>query len=249
MPTTEDSRVLDWLRRGAAVHDHAVLVASLRADLVTLGAMGVASCMEVVVAGADAGLRDHEHLLLLLAVALEDEALRTLKKEAGVLADLRGLFGAKELLLREGSDGGEDDHAAVPISQMLGRPVTLGERKSLARGSERAVLDRVLRDPSADVIRLVLGNPSITETDVVRLVARRPGVPEVLREVFVSLRWVARVDVRIALAKNPRTPSELALALLRVIPRAQLEEIATLGDLALVVRDTARRLCVRTMLH
>lgn len=230
------------------MHDHAVLVASLRADLIALGASGVASSFEVVASGADAGLRDHEHLLLLLAVAIEDDALATLKKEAGVLADLRGLFTARELLLREGA-AREDEKAQIPLAQLLARPVTLGERKSLARGQKRAVLDRVLRDPSPEVIRLVLANPAITESDVVRLVARRPGHPQVLREVFIALRWVARIDVRIALVKNPSTPTDLALALVRVVPRPHLEELASLADVPVSVRDAARRLCVRALLH
>jgi hypothetical protein len=249
MPATDDAKVLDWLRRAAAVHDPAILVTSIRADLVEIGPAGVARCLELVAAGADAGLRDHEHLLLMLAIAIEDDALLGLKREAGVLAALSGLFAARELLVRESLGSTDDEKAVVPIAQMLGRPVTLGERKSLARGAKRAVLDRVLRDPSADVIRLLLVNPMITETDVVRLVARRPGSAPVLREVFISLRWVTRVAVRIALVKNPSTPSELALAALRVVPRAQLDEIATIADLPLCVRDTARRLGVRTSIH
>lgn len=247
--TDDDARVLDWLKRTASVLDTAVLVASLRADLVAIGPRAAAAGFELVAAGADVGLHDHERLLLWLAVAMEDDALAPLKREAAVLAELDGLFVARDLLAREGVAKEDDGRRPVPVSQMLGRPVTLGERKSLARGRERAVLDRVLRDPSPDVIRLVLGNPAIRESDVVRLVARRPIAPEVLREVFLSLRFIARVDVRVALVKNPSTPTDVATATLRTVPRAQLAEVSTLAELPLVVRDTARRLATRAQVH
>ena len=71
-----------------------------------------------------------------------------------------------------------------------GRPLTLGERKSLARRPDRAMLDRLLHDPHPDVIRRLLRNPRLTEDDVVRLAARRPGRPEVL----VENRAVAALD-------------------------------------------------------
>ena len=52
-----------------------------------------------------------------------------------------------------------------------GRPLTLGERKTLARRRDRQLLGRVLRDPHPDVIQVLLGNPALTEEDVVRLAA------------------------------------------------------------------------------
>jgi hypothetical protein len=247
--STDDGRVLDWLKRTSAVPDHAVLVSSLRADCLAIGPSGTAASIEVVAEGADAGLRDHAHLLLMLAIALEDDGMRACKREAGVLAQLRGEFAARDLLLREPIDAQGDDKAKVPIAQMLGRAVTLGERKSLARGRQRAVLDRVLRDPSPDVIRLVLANPAVTEADVIRLVARRPGVADVLREVFIALRFILRMDVRVSLVKNPRTPTDLSLAVLRTIPRGHVEEVATLADVPVSVRDLARRIIARQPLH
>src|ERR1700722_10918407 len=63
-----------------------------------------------------------------------------------------------------------------------GRPLTLGERKSLAKKTDRNLLERLLGDPHPDVIRGVLRNPRLTEDDVVRFVARVPGRPELLSE-------------------------------------------------------------------
>jgi hypothetical protein len=94
-----------------------------------------------------------------------------------------------------------------------GRPLTLGERKSLARGGRRDLLQHLLRDPDAAVIRVLLGNPRLTERDVVFVAARRPVRGDVLRAVFDS-RWLAQYHVKRALAMNPYTPGDLAVRLL-----------------------------------
>ena len=83
---------------------------------------------------------------------------------------------------------------------------------------------------------------------------------EIVSDAFVRDGIVGRVediqdrgkgefDVRIALVKNPSTPTDLALALVRVVPRPHLEELASLADVPVSVRDAARRLCVRALLH
>lgn len=106
-----------------------------------------------------------------------------------------------------------------------GRPLTLGERKSLARKPDRRMFDRVLRDPHPDVIALLLQNPKLTEPDVVRLCSRRPGVPEVLSRVAASARWSLRPAVRRSLAMNPATPTAVTTALLPLLAADDLRAL------------------------
>jgi hypothetical protein len=63
--------------------------------------------------------------------------------------------------------------------------------------------------------------------------------PAALARVFASPRWVARVAVRRALASNPRTPADIALALVPMLARAELREIAADQRLAKAVRARA----------
>ena len=104
----------------------------------------------------------------------------------------------------------------LELPQRLGDEgwLTLGHRKSLARGSNRDNLDRLLRHPEAAVVPLLLQNPRITEDDVVRLAARRPADPQVQRQIFAASRWLARYRVKRALILNPHTPTEISLRLL-----------------------------------
>ncbi len=123
------------------------------------------------------------------------------------------------------ADAAAEEHRVPDYGR--GRPLTLGERKSLARKPDRRMFDRVLRDPHPDVIALLLQNPRLTEPDVVRLCTRRPGVPEVLSKVFANPRWSLRPAVRRALALNPTAPPSVVAA---VLPLLGPDELRALLD-------------------
>jgi len=120
-----------------------------------------------------------------------------------------------------------------------GRPLTLGERKTLARNSDRRLLDKALRDAHPDVIAEVLRNPRVTETDVARLCASPKARAEVLARVLASPKWAARLHVRRAIAMNPATPALLAQSLVPMLERADLREIAVNEKIAPSVRARA----------
>lgn len=124
-----------------------------------------------------------------------------------------------------------------------GRPLTLGERKSLARRPDRAMLSRLLADPNPEVVRRLLENPKLTEADVVHLVARRPARPEILAEVARSPRWIHRPAVRIALLLNPDAPPEVVAPITSLLIRQELERIVA----AAPVHPTVRALCLERL--
>jgi hypothetical protein len=113
----------------------------------------------------------------------------------------------------------------APQNAGSGRPVPLGERKSLARRPDRETLQRLLADPHPDVILRCLRNPRLTEDDVVRLAAKRPGRADVLAEIARS-RWVHRPRVRVTLVMNPSTPLQVVAPLVGLLLRPELEMAA-----------------------
>ena len=118
----------------------------------------------------------------------------------------------------------------------VGRPLTLGERKSIARQPRREIIERALGDPDPDVIRMLLRNPRLTELDVIRLCARRPCAPAVLRAVCESRRWSDRPRVRVALVRNPEAPTDVSLRLVPFLLRQELREVAQSAELPAAVR-------------
>jgi hypothetical protein len=126
-----------------------------------------------------------------------------------------------------------------------GRPLTLGERKALARRPgdlPTYLLDRLARDPEPDVIRALLANPRLTEQEVIVIAALRPQSPANLREVFRARRWSTRYRVRRALAQNPHTPGEIAVRALAFLNRQDLAEVAADAQLGESVRREAAAL-------
>lgn len=125
-----------------------------------------------------------------------------------------------------------------------GRTLTLGERKALARRPTRKSLEKLLTDPHPVVIRTLLANPKLTENDVVRLVARRPGHPEVLAEIARSA-WSHRVRVRMALVLNPDAPVDLSIPMLALLVRPELRQVVEAAYLLPAVRAAAHELLAR----
>jgi hypothetical protein len=107
-----------------------------------------------------------------------------------------------------------------------GRPLTLGERKSLARRPDRETVEKLVRDPHPEVIRKLLANPRLTEDDVVRLVSKRPSRADILAAIARSPKWVRRTRVRLALLLHPDLPSELASPIIGLLVRQELRLVA-----------------------
>jgi len=164
------------------------------------------------------------------------EVVQLLREEA-----LGGPHLALERLVRQPlamvgpRDVGKPEDDRVP-DYGKGRPLTLGERKSLARRPDRKMMDRLLRDPHPDVIRMVLANPKVVEEDVLAVAARRPCRPDVLAEIARQPRWAHRPRIRMALVLNPDTPLEIAAPVAGLLLRHELRLVASSPTVAPAVR-------------
>lgn len=108
------------------------------------------------------------------------------------------------------------------------RPLTLGERKALARTHRRDQLLLLLRDPHPQVVQILLDNPHVTEADIVKIASARPAVPESLSKVAAHPRWSVRHAVKRALVLNPSTPLADAIRIATTLRAAELGQLA--GD-------------------
>ena len=108
------------------------------------------------------------------------------------------------------------------------RPLTLGERKALARTHRRDKLLLMIRDPHPAVVAIVLDNPHVTEGDVVKMASTRPAVPEALAKIAAHPRWSVRHPVKRALVLNPSTPLADAIRIATTLRGPELAELA--GD-------------------
>ena len=107
-----------------------------------------------------------------------------------------------------------------------GRPLTLGERKALARTNKREQILLLLRDPHPAVVAILLDNPHVTEADILKIASRRPNVPECLTRIAAHPRWSVRHAVKRALVMNPSTPLADAIRIATTLRAAELAELA-----------------------
>jgi hypothetical protein len=123
---------------------------------------------------------------------------------------------------------GQIEKALAPERPLkpTGRPLTLGERKAMARTNNREQILLLLRDPHPAVVAILADNPHVTESDILKIASRRPMVPESLTKLAAHPRWGVRHAVKRALVMNPSTPLADAIRIATTFRAAELAELA-----------------------
>jgi hypothetical protein len=232
----------DFTRRLKGIADPHVRAHAIGERIQRLEPHVAAELLESIWLSSCDGVRDCQQVLIDLAanmplsVNLDYDFISALYEAARE----KGLSGLAHLLLSPQSATPDflENNNQFP-------DVELGRRKFMARGRDRDKLDRLLWDPSPEVIEILLSNPNLVERDVVAIAARRPNHPESLLQVFRHRRWLPRYQVKLALAANPHTPSDAVLALLPFLTAQHLEGIANDPTLNRNARLVARDLIVR----
>jgi len=196
--------------------------------------------LHAIVQSAEDRHEDCEMLLLTLV------NLRHYQRELGyrhlaaiyLLADTRGYEDVKRLIsagraVQRMGETGEDENPHLDV--------TLGERKQLAYTSDRNMIDRLVFDRNPQVIRRLLRNPQLTESNVVKIAAMRPTRDTVIQEVVRAGKWIARYQVKKAVICNPYTPVNIALSLLPFMMKMDLEEISSYAALSDDLKEAAGR--------
>jgi len=187
----------------------------------------------------EAAARRGEYCLALEALSvpqLTHRAGNAFMSDVYVCAKTSGFEELVHLLLRPDSsrvfnNTGESGPDEIPS----------GVRVSMARSNNRHQISRMLSDTNPLVIRALLKNPSLTESDVLKLSSRRPASADVQREVFHSRTWSARYSVKKALVLNPYTPTDIGIKIVHMLMIQDLRCIAESRDLHPWLRETAHQ--------
>ena len=117
----------------------------------------------------------------------------------------------------------------VPQKMLLASKATRGERQIL------------LRDGSPQVLMGLLANPRIEDKEVLALAKSTSASSGVLQRIAKDRRWSSNYEVRLALVKNPQTPTPLALRMLDTLREKDLRVLAKGSAVREVVRAAALR--------
>ena len=125
---------------------------------------------------------------------------------------------------------------------LLGRlaSVTLGERISLARRSSSTIAGGLLLDKEARVWQTALENPRLTEAGIVKALQRTGASRAFVEAVCHHAKWSPRLEIRVALLRNARTPANKAIEFAQRIPPRQLQDILHTSKLPERVKSLLR---------
>lgn len=214
-------------RRLAVLPEQAMRVAALCEHLLAREPEQAAWLLDALATAGRAGGPPYDlSLLAAIELASSDRLPYLTRRAIYEAAERLRLQSCCELLFSSDSTH-LDEQAAAPRPLTPGtRPLTLGERKSLARTWKRDVIERLLVDPHVDVVELLLRNPRLTETDVLRIATARRASAAVLELILHAQRWNCRPRVRRALLRNPNLPEAAAVRLVGLLNRTDLSELA-----------------------
>ncbi len=115
-------------------------------------------------------------------------------------------------------------------------PVAEEARAAKASMAREGEIANFVHDPSPRVIRALLENPSLSEDDILVIAGRKNLPGEILDAIFKDKRWSESYPVRLALAKNPKTPLFSALSIARFLRLFDLAEITRSHVLPVIYR-------------
>jgi hypothetical protein len=108
----------------------------------------------------------------------------------------------------------------------------VGEKLTLARRGPSRVAGAILAEGHPQAIKLALGNPFLTESQVLKALAKA-GVPErVVAAIAQHPKWSCQYNVRVALVRHSHTPAACVRTMLPHLTLRDLKDISRLEAVA-----------------
>ena len=115
-----------------------------------------------------------------------------------------------------------------------------GEKLTLARRGPSRIAGAILAEGHRQAIKLALANPFLTESQVLKVLAKSGVAERVVAAVAEHPKWSCQYNVRAALVRNPHTPEALVRSFLPNLRLHDLKDIFRLEGLAPHLRKELR---------
>ena len=113
------------------------------------------------------------------------------------------------------------------------------QKARLAMSGSRSERQILMRDHNAEVLNALLNHPRIEEAEVLEVVKSPHNNAAIMKRVADNKKWMANQDIRIAVVRNPKTPTPLAIKQLATLPITELQTLAKMGNAREVLRKEA----------
>ncbi|HIJ80715.1 MAG TPA: hypothetical protein HPP76_03285, partial [Desulfuromonadales bacterium] len=117
----------------------------------------------------------------------------------------------------------------------------LGNKLTLAHRGTAAVVEALLREGIPNLVDACLENPHLKEGSVYQFLSSAQATGETLSIVARSSRWKSRPNIRMAILKNPRTPSIWFTLFLPGLPASTLRDLLAAPRLTFAQKELVRQ--------
>ncbi len=123
---------------------------------------------------------------------------------------------------------------------------TFAERVQVALHGTKDDRAAILRDQNRQLHPFVLKSPTVTPEEVASWAANAQLTPEFLKLIADRKEWLTKQAIALALAKNPKTPADVAIRALEYVPQEALRQMAKgTGVLPHVVQAARKKILPR----
>lgn len=123
--------------------------------------------------------------------------------------------------------------------------LTQAAKIQMAVHGNRDQRNAILRDTNRTLHPYVLKNPQISIEDILAIVKNAQSSPELLKQVADRREWFQRPQVALALARNPKTPPEVAVRALDYTPIDAVRQMAKGNGVLPHVAQAARKKVIK----
>ena len=116
----------------------------------------------------------------------------------------------------------------------------LGQRIMLARRASARVAGGLIAQGAAQVTKIALDNPLLTESQLLRSLAKESLPAQTVEAIAEHEKWSKLMNIRVAVLRHPHSPAERVLSFLPDLPLRDLEELSKQSGLPEHVRDHVR---------
>jgi hypothetical protein len=126
------------------------------------------------------------------------------------------------------------------LLQMI-QKMTMIQKLRFAMRCNKEGRSLLIRDPNRAVQLAIVSNPRITDSEVAIIAWSKTSDEEVLRRISENREWIRHYQVRLGLARNPKSPMPIATRLLPTLKPEDLLQIAKSKEVPALIAQSARR--------
>jgi len=142
-------------------------------------------------------------------------------------------------------EASDDESEHIEIKAIQIKNMSVKDKMLLAPKADKAERAVLLRDLNSSVARLLIRNPRIAESEIAQL-AKDFAVPsDVLEMIAKNRKWIQNSEIKLAIVRNPRTPTPLAVAQLNYLQVKDLAVLAKSQSIRETIKNEAFKLLLK----